>query len=124
MTRPAVTLCEAGTQAEFDRRLDDARNLYAEAWRVANDDYERCVAAHYVARLQIDAAEGLRWNLAALEHARRAEPGTVAAFLPSLYVNLGRSYELTGNATLSAHFYALAAAHGLIHRPEESDAVR
>jgi hypothetical protein len=120
LTRRSVALCATGVQAEFERRLDDARALYAEAWRVASDDYDRCVAAHYVAHLVVDPSEALRWNLIALESAQRAEPGSVAALLPSLYVSLGRSYEMVGDTAGSDHFYAIAAEHGLVHRPDPS----
>ena len=37
-------LCIAGTQAEYERRLDDARRLYREAWEAVTDDYDACYA--------------------------------------------------------------------------------
>lgn len=117
LTRPAIALCASGTQAEFERRIDDARNLYAEAWRVAADDYEKCVAAHYIAHLEDDPGEALRWHSAALEHAQRAERELVEPFFGSLYVSLGRSYELTGDDSKAAHYYSLAAELGLVHQP-------
>lgn len=115
-SRPSVVLCAAGIQAEFERRVDDARQLYAQAWDAATDDYERCVAAHFVGHLEADATEALRWHLVALDHARRADAERVADFLPSLYVNLGRAYELTGDAALAERYYALAAELGLVHQ--------
>lgn len=118
LSRRAIAFCTAGAQAEFAGRADDARRLYAEAWACAADDYDRCVAAHYVAHLERDPDEALRWNLAALAHAQLADQELVAGFYPSLYVNLGRSYELTGDATQAAHYYQLAAELGLVHRPE------
>src|SRR5512143_2956472 len=69
-------LCIAGTQAEYARRLDDARRLYREAWDAAADDYDACVAAHYVAHLEQDPAQALRWNLEALSRAQRAPERT------------------------------------------------
>ena len=85
LTGDVIALCMAGTRAEFERRLDDARRLYAEAWSLATDDHGRCIAAHYVAHLEDDPGEALRWNLRALEHAERADQNLVAEFLPSLY---------------------------------------
>ena len=116
-SRKAVRLCAAGTEAEFAGRRDDARALYLQAWDGAVDDYERCVAAHYVAHLEPDPAEALRWNTTALAHARLADQRLVADFLGSLYVNLGHSHEVTGNAVQAATYYALAAEHGVVHRP-------
>jgi hypothetical protein len=47
-----VRLCIQGARAEFEGRLDDARSLFWQAWNAARDDYEACIAAHYVARFQ------------------------------------------------------------------------
>lgn len=114
-----VSVCMAGVNAEFERRLDDARRLYAEAWDLAVDNYERCIAAHYVAHLEDDPSKALQWNLRALENAERANQNLVAEFLPSLYVNLGRSYELAGEAELATRYYDAAAGLGLVHVPVE-----
>jgi hypothetical protein len=110
LERPAVALCIEGTRAEFERRLDDARRCYAEAWRVASDAYERCVAAHYVAHLETDPVEALRWNRISLAHAHGAAPDMVATFFPSLYLSLGRSYEVIGDVANARECYALAAS--------------
>jgi len=118
LSKSTVNLCILGTQAELERRFSDARRLYEEAWRCATDDYEKCIAAHYVAHLEGDSAEALKWNLAALSHGERADAALISGFLPSLYVNLGRSYELAGDAVQSAHYYELAAKHGLVHEPQ------
>jgi hypothetical protein len=114
-----VRACMAGVNAEFERRLDDARRLYAEAWDLAADDYERCIASHYVAHLEDDPAKALRWNLLALESAERADQSLVTEFLPSLYVNLGHSCELTGQEELATRYYGAAADLGLVHVPFE-----
>ena len=118
MPPSTLPLTLAGIQAEFERRVDDARQLYAQAWDAATDDYERCVAAHYVGHLELEAdpPAALRWHLAALSYARQADADLVADFLPSLYVNLGRSYELTGDAALAERYYELAADLGLVHQ--------
>jgi hypothetical protein len=123
LSRRSVALCAEGTQAEFEGRVDDARRLYAEAWGAAEGDYDRCVAAHYVAHLEPDAAEQLRWNALALEHAAGADQTLVAPFYASLYVSLGRSYELAGAPAQAQRYYALAAELGLIHQPERAAAV-
>lgn len=115
LNRHSVALCAAGTQTEFERRLDEAMRLYRRAWDEASDDYERCVAAHYIAHLESDSREQLRWNLLALEHAGLAEPRLVEPFLGSLYVNLGHSYELNGDPALANRYYALAEQHGVTH---------
>ncbi len=118
LNRPVVALCMAGIHAEFERRLDDAREFYAQAWRSAADDYDKAIAGHYVAHLTTDPVEGLRWNQVALAHAERGDPEMVKELLPSLYVNLGRSFEQVGEEVESARYYALAASLDLVHQPE------
>ena len=115
---PVVKLCIAGSRAEFEGRIDDARHLYRQAWDAATDDYEACIAAHYVARRQADPQETLRWNQEALARAGAINDDRVDAFYPSLYVNLGHAHEVLGNQIEAAHFYKLAADLGLVHQPE------
>ncbi|MCB9134223.1 MAG: hypothetical protein H6636_02285 [Anaerolineales bacterium] len=111
-----IKLCIQGTEAEYQKRPDDARALYWQAWESATDDYEACVAAHYVARFQETPEEIFRWNQEALNRAEAVKDDRVKAFYPSLYVNMGKSYELLGNAEEAKRFYALAAELGLEHR--------
>ena len=47
-----IKLCIEGTQAEFRGQIDLARGFYQQAWESAQDDYEACIAAHYVAQHQ------------------------------------------------------------------------
>ncbi len=115
----AVQRCIEGTQAEFAGRLEDARALYRQAWDAASSDFEACVAAHYIAHLQEAPEERLRWNQIALERANAAEQSAVQEFYPSLYLNMGQSYELLGNTAEAQRFYNLAAGLGAKHRYDE-----
>jgi len=113
-----IQLCIQGAQAEFEHRLEDARALYQQAWKLHTDDYEACIAAHYVARFQDSAEESLKWNQIALEHAEAVNDERVKEFYPSLYLNLGHSYELTGDQIEAQRYYDLAAKLGVIHQPD------
>ncbi len=126
MTLPAadadsktLRLCILGTQAEFAGRLEAARNLYRQAWDASRDDYEACVAAHYMARAQDDPAQALHWNEIALTRAEAAGGERVQNFYPSLYVNLGRSHELLGHSEEAREFYRLADDLGLNHENKD-----
>jgi len=118
ITNPVIQLCMAGTRAEFEHRIEDARVLYQQAWDVSMDDYDACIAAHYVARFQDSAEESLRWNQVALKHAHAVNDERVKDFYPSLYLNLGRSYELVGDQAEAQKYYELAAELGVIHQPD------
>ena len=93
---PVVKLCAAGIAVELQGRAEDARALYEQAWRERNGDLQSCIAAHYVARLQPTAADNLRWNQVALDHAAALDAAAAAAFMPSLHLNLGKSLEDLG----------------------------
>jgi hypothetical protein len=107
---PVVKLCVAGMQAEGRGDFENARTHFSEAWKKASDDFERCIAAHYVARHQATPEETLRWNETALECAVAVGGARVADFYPSLFLNLGHSHEKLGNRAAAKRFYDLAAA--------------
>ena len=117
-TNPVIQLCIQGARAEFEKRTEDARALYQQAWDLHADDYEACIAAHYLARFQDTPEETLRWNQIALERAEAVNDERVAEFYPSLYLNLGHSYEMLGNQSESKRYYYLAAELGMIHQPD------
>jgi TPR repeat protein len=115
----AIPLCLESTRAEFEGRLEDAHRLSMQAWDAARDDYEACIAAHYVARFQQDPQEALRWNLEALTRAEAVADSRVAGFYPSLFVNLGHAYEISGDQAEARRYYRLAADLGLVHQAGE-----
>jgi hypothetical protein len=98
---PVVQLCAQGMMTG-----DPA--LFEQAWDARVDDFDACVAAHYLARHQTDPRIALEWNLRALEHADAAGPERVRGFYPSLHLNLAKSYEDTGDLTAAGRHYELA----------------
>ena len=118
LTNPVIKLCLAGTQAEYKGQISEARALYQQAWEMAQDDYEACIAAHYVAQHQNDPREKLGWNQIALDKANAVHDERVDEFYPSLYLNMGHSCELLGKSVEAQHYYALAAELGYEHQDE------
>jgi tetratricopeptide (TPR) repeat protein len=115
---PVVKLCIEGTQAEYEKRDADARALYEQAWRAARDDYEACIAAHYMARHQERPEDALYWNQEALDRANAIADERVQEFYPSLFLNMGHSYEMLGNQVEAQRYYRLAARFGVTHSAE------
>ena len=105
---PVVKLCIAGVQAESDGRYADALALFMRAWAARRDDYDACIAGHYVARHQEQPNDILHWNRVALDHADKVAAERVRDFYPSLYLNLGRAHELVGATDEARRYYALA----------------
>jgi tetratricopeptide (TPR) repeat protein len=108
-TNPIIKLCAEGMQAEFTGKPEAARALFSRAWDTAQDDFEKCVAAHYLARHQPSPAEMLRWNQESLARAEAVADERVREFYPSLYLNLGYSYETLGDYAEARRYYDLAA---------------
>ena len=115
---PVIQLCMEGTRAEFEHKQEDAHAFYQKAWDIHSNDYEACIAAHYLARFQKTAEDTLHWNLIALKHANAVDDENVKSFFPSLYLNLGHSYETLGNEAESQKYYQLAADLGVIHQAD------
>jgi hypothetical protein len=103
-----VKLCVAGMQAEGNGCPDEARALFERAWAAATSDYEACIAAHYVARHQSNAALAVHWNEEALLRAQAVGDDRVSGFYPSLHLNLGHAHEQLGDAAAACREYVLA----------------
>ncbi|MFE7568235.1 hypothetical protein ACFU76_14950 [Streptomyces sp. NPDC057539] len=106
---PVVQLCAQGMRAEAEGREDDARELFLRAWEAAGDDFEACVAAHYLARHQPTPEETLRWNQECLTRADRVGDERVRGFYASLHGNMGRAQLALGRpGQARAHFRSAA----------------
>ena len=106
---PVVKLCAQGMEEENKGNPEGAARLFQQAWAQSANDFERCISAHYIARHQPTAELALRWNQEALDCANR-DSGGVPEFLPSLYLNLGKSHEDLGDAEKAGEFYEQAAS--------------
>jgi hypothetical protein len=103
-----VKLCAAGMEAEMNADPQRAQSLFSSAWESASNDLEKFIAAHYAARHQPDAGESLRWNVLALHHAELAADANLSAYLPSLFLNVGKSFEDLDDAGRALEFYRKA----------------
>ena len=106
---PIVRLCVRGMECEGRGQFEDASRLFLEAWSQSTTDFERCIAAHYVARHQADPLDALKWNQLALDHATAVSDDRVREFYPSLYLNLGKAHEDLGHPRDARRFYELSA---------------
>ena len=98
----AIALSQQGQRA-------DARSAYSEIWAEIGADGEplhRCLLAHHMADVQDDPRNELAWDLRALEAAKSVTDqraaaagatGPVAAFYPSLHLNLGEDHRKLGD---------------------------
>jgi tetratricopeptide (TPR) repeat protein len=106
-----VKLCAEGMQAEAQGKIDEAHQLFQHAWDIATDDFEAFTAAHYLARNQKDPLDVLKWNLEALNRANAIKNDDLKGHYPSLYLNVGKSYENLNDIKEANNYYSLAADH-------------
>jgi len=106
-----VQLCVQGMQAETEGRDTRARDLFRQAWDAAQDDYDACIAAHYLARHQATPQETLRWNQECLNRADKVGDGRVRGFYASLHGNMARAHRDLGQIDQAREHFESAAEH-------------
>jgi len=104
-----VQLCVQGMGLEAEGKIELAKEMFQQAWDIAENDFEAFTAAHYLARNQEDPNENLKWNLTALDKALAIENDDMKAHYPSLYLNIARSYENLNLTSEARRYYRLAA---------------
>ncbi|WP_020668795.1 hypothetical protein [Amycolatopsis nigrescens] len=111
LTNPVVQLCVEGMQAEQEGRADVAGALFLRAWQAAEDDYDACIAAHYLARQQSTPEDSLHWNQECLNRADLVGDERVRGFYASLHGNLARAYRELDRPEQAREHYLLAVRH-------------
>ncbi|MFF1956126.1 hypothetical protein ACFVWX_03875 [Streptomyces sp. NPDC058220] len=106
---PVVQLCAQGMRAEAEGREAEARDLFLRAWESAGDDYDACVAAHYLARHQPTPQETLRWNQECLSRADLVGDERVRGFYPSLHATMGSAHQDLGQTAAAREHFESAA---------------
>lgn len=88
-----VKLCLQGMDMEGKGKPEEASSLFLQAWNEATTDFEKFIAAHYVARHQKNIPDKLKWLETDLQFALKINNNTVKSAFPSLYLNLAKCYE-------------------------------
>ena len=88
-----IRLCMMGMGMEEKGNPDDAGKFFLQAWNEAANDFEKFIAAHFVARHQKNVSDKLNWLETALQFALKVNDDAVKSALPSLYSNIARCYE-------------------------------
>ena len=88
-----VKLCVQSIDAEGKGEPGAAGRLCLQAWNEATNDFERFIAAHFVARHQNNVADKLKWLETTLQLALKINNDAVNGALPALYANIAKCYE-------------------------------
>ncbi len=104
-----VKICIQAMALEEKGEAEEAKRLFLQAWNESTNDFERFIAAYYVARHQENVRERLKWHLTALQFALRISDEAVSAAFPALYTNIAKCYEDLNDLDSAKKNYELAA---------------
>lgn len=88
-----IQLLLQGMGMEDSGKPEEASLLFLQAWSEATDDFEKFIAAYYVAQHQKNVSEKLKWFGTTLQFALEVQDVAVKSALPSLYMNIAKCYE-------------------------------
>jgi len=96
-SNPIIKLCIQGMGMEENGKPEDAARLFLQAYNEATNDFEKYIAAFYMARRQQNATDKLKWFDTALQYALKVNNDSVKGAISSLYANIAKCYEDLGD---------------------------
>jgi len=88
-----VKLCLQGMEMEEKGRLEEAGRIFLQAWNETTNDFEKFLAAYFVARHQTNGSDRLKWLQTSLRFALKINDDSVKGAYAALYVNIAKCYE-------------------------------
>jgi rifampin ADP-ribosylating transferase len=107
-SNPIVKLCLQGIGMEDKDKPEEAGKIFLQAFNEATNDFEKFIAAHYVARHQKNIPDKLQWLKATLQLALKVNDAAVKSAFSSLYFNIAKCYEDLGDSENAKKNYELA----------------
>lgn len=109
-SNPIVQRCLQGMALEATGKPEEAGKLFLQAWKEATHDFEKFLAAYYVARHQKNDSDRLQWLETALACALKTNNESVKSAFPTLYLNMAECQEALGQSAEAKKSYELAAS--------------
>ncbi len=109
---PIVKICILGMAREENGDPGAANSLFRQAWQEATHDFEKYIAAYFVARHAQEEAQRLRWFETALLYGLKVNNDSVNSALPALYTYIADCYTALGDADNAQKHQALALQCG------------
>jgi rifampin ADP-ribosylating transferase len=103
-----VKLCIQGMGMEDRGEPVEAGKLFMRAWDESTNDFEKFIAAYYVARRQAAVGDKLKWLETSLGFALKINDEAVRAAFPSLYSRIAECYEKLNDAANAQNNRVLA----------------
>lgn len=107
---PVIQRCMQGLDLAEKGQPEAAAPVFLQAWNEAGNDFEKFIAAHFVARYQQDTRDKLTWLHTALQRGLSVNSDAVKSALPSLYTNMAQCYADLGDAGNENKYRGLAAS--------------
>ena len=98
-------------EMEEKHKPEEAGILFKQSWDEATNDFEKFLAAHYIARHQDNFSDKVNWLETCLKFALKLNNDDVQFALPSLYANLGKCYEALGNPEKAKTNFTLSESY-------------
>ncbi len=93
---------------EENGKTNEAGKLFFQAWNEATNNFEKFLAAHFVARHQKNVPDKLKWHEMALHFALKINDVTVKSAFPSLYLKIAKCHEDLGDPDKAKKNFDLA----------------
>ena len=87
---------------------DEASKVFLQAWNEATNDFEKYIAAYYVARHQENGSDKLKWLETSLQFALKVNDESSLSALPNLYSNIAKCHEDLGDRDNAKKNFELA----------------
>lgn len=107
---PIVKLCVQSLALEGQDQAEAAGRTALQAWNEATHDFERFIAACFVARYQVEIPEKLEWLQTALQCALQTDNIAAMGVLPTLYTDISRCYDTLGDPDNARKYGVLSAS--------------
>ena len=106
-----VKLCMQGIAMETKGDPEEAATIFLQAWEEATNDFEKFLAAHFVARHQKDVRDKFIWLETALQFALKVNNDAVRGAFPGLYANIAACYKELGDIENEKKNHELAISY-------------
>lgn len=107
-----VQHCLQGMALEDKGEPEAAGAVFMQAWEAATNDFEKFLAAYYLARNQMAASDKLKWAETSLQSALKAHNIAAQSALPSLYRMIAQCYKDLNDADNAQKNEELAHSFG------------
>lgn len=103
-----VKLCLQAIGMEENGNAPKANELFLQAWNDSSQDFEKFIAAYFLAQQQKNISEKLKWLETTLKIALRMNNDTVKSAFPDLYSNIAKCYQDLNEPAQAKKNYELA----------------